>query len=59
MKLAKLIKVLQKIETQLDCDTDIVVDFDEDEGFYSLQNASVVSDSNGEVMVNLESDSEV
>lgn len=56
MKLNALIKRLQKLQSQIKGDPDVIIDFDEN-GYFSLEEAGIVEDE-GEVMINIKSSNE-
>lgn len=57
MKLSYLIKRLQELKTQLKTDPDIVMDFEEENGWYNLEKVQVF-DKEAEIMINLKSSNE-
>lgn len=59
MKLSKLIEKLQKIQKQVKIDPDVIIDFDEDNGYYNLEKVGMVADDeSGELLLNLKSSNE-
>lgn len=58
MKLSTLIKKLQERQKALKCDPDVIIDYEEENGWYDLEKVEVV-DSEAELVINLRSSNEL